>query len=301
MLLLWYWRDDSDDCNYIILQSECDGKFTLEWTLILAICLICYSHHSSRWHLELLVFQYRLAFYYQGWWTLCWSYIKLPLQSLFYYIGIWIPTNTKESQSFRLFKFSSNNGDGLSVMIINERTVKITQSLIEESLALWMGCIVLSKENEDYRVFNWLQMLKRLISESLGEITMTLIVELMTFNDPFMMIDSDMNSSESQKQHFQLLSLYHTARTFIIKESKLRNGKLYDTNRCFAATMVKDIYIWSWEMQRVMDYRVWNNKQSSLVKETYSYRLNAPKTMESYLSLSKPQLVHHIWIDDVQH
>ena len=186
-------------------------------------------------------------------------------------------------------------------MIINERTVKITQSLIEESLALWMGCIVLSKENEDYRVFNWLQMLKRLISESLGEITMTLIVELMTFNDPFMMIDSVMNSSESQKQHFQLLSLYHTARTFIIKESKLRNGKLYDTNRCFAATMVKDIYIWSWEMQRVMDYRVWNNKQSSLVKETYSYRLNAPKTMESYLSLSKPQLVHRIWIDDVQH
>ena len=53
MLLLWYWRFDSDDCNYIILQSECDGKFALEWTLILAICLICYSRHSSRWHLEL--------------------------------------------------------------------------------------------------------------------------------------------------------------------------------------------------------------------------------------------------------
>ena len=44
---------------------------------------------------------------------------------------------------------------------------------------------------------------KRLISESLGEITMTLIVELMTFNDPFMMIDSVLDSSESQKQHFQ--------------------------------------------------------------------------------------------------
>ena len=152
------------------------------------------------------------------------SYIKLPLHSLFYSIGIWILTNTKESRSFRLFKFSSNNEDGLSVMIINERTVKITQSLIEESLALWMGCIVLLKENEDYRVFNWLQMLRRLISESLGEITMTLIVELMTFDDPLMMIDSVLDSSESQKQHFQLLSLYHTARTFTIRESKLRNG-----------------------------------------------------------------------------
>ena len=71
---------------------------------------------------------------------------------------------------------------------------------------------------------------------------MTLIVELMTLNDPLMMIDSVLNSSESQKQHFQLLSLYHTARTYTIKESMLRNGKLYDTNRCFAATMVKDIY-----------------------------------------------------------
>ena len=148
----------------------------------------------------------------------------LPLHSLFYYIGIWILTNTKESRSFRLFRFTSNIGDGLSVMIISERSVIVTQSLIEESLALWMDCIVLSKENEDYRVFNWLQMLKRLISESLGEIMMTLIVELMTFNDPFMMIDSVMNSFESQKQHFQLLSLYHTARTFIIKESKPRNG-----------------------------------------------------------------------------
>ena len=44
---------------------------------------------------------------------------------------------------------------------------------------------------------------KRLISESLGNIMMTLIVELMTFNDPFMIIDSVMNSFESQKQHFQ--------------------------------------------------------------------------------------------------
>ena len=152
------------------------------------------------------------------------SYIKLPLHSLFYSIGIWILTNTEESRSFRLFKFTSNNEDGLCVMIISERTVKITQSLIEESLALWMDCIVLSKENEDYGVFNWLQMLKRLISESLGEIAMTLIVELMTFNDPFMVIDSVLNSFESQKQHFQLLSLYHTARTFTIRESKLRNG-----------------------------------------------------------------------------
>ena len=72
---------------------------------------------------------------------------------------------------------------------------------------------------------------------------MTLIVELMTFNDPFMMIDSDMNSFESQKQHFQLLSLYHTARTFTIRESKLRNGKLYVSDGGFAVTMVKDIYI----------------------------------------------------------
>ena len=150
--------------------------------------------------------------------------IKLPLHSLIYYIGIWILTNIKESQSFRLFKFSSNNEDGLSIMINSEKTVKITQSLFEESLALWMDCIVLSKENEDYRVFNWLQMLKRLISESLGEIMMTLIVELMTFNDPFMVIDSVLNSSESQKQHFQLLSLYHTARTFTIREPMLRNG-----------------------------------------------------------------------------
>ena len=150
--------------------------------------------------------------------------IKLPLHSLFYSIGIWILTNIKESRSFRLFKFSSNNGDGLSIMINSERTVKITQSLIEESFALWMDWIVLSKENEDYRVFNWLQMLKRLISESLGNIMMTLIVELMTFNDPFMMIDSVLDSSESQKQHFQLLSLYHTARTFTIREPKLRNG-----------------------------------------------------------------------------
>ena len=150
--------------------------------------------------------------------------IKLPLHSLFYSIGIWILTNIKESRSFRLFKFSSNNGDGLSIMINSERTVKITQSLIEESFALWMDWIVLSKENEDYRVFNWLQMLKRLISESLGNIMMTLIVELMTFNDPFMIIDSVLDSSESQKQHFQLLSLYHTARTYTIKESKLRNG-----------------------------------------------------------------------------
>ena len=155
-------------------------------------------------------------------------------------------------------------------MIISKRTMKITQSLIEESLALWMDCIVLSKENEDYRVFNWLQMLKRLISESLGYITMTLIVELMTFNDPFMMIDSVLDSSESQKQHLQWLSLYHTARTFTIRESKLRNGKLYDTDRGLAVTMVKDIYHWSWEMQKEMDYRVWNNKQSSLVKETCS-------------------------------
>ena len=53
---------------------------------------------------------------------------------------------------------------------------------------------------------------------------MTLIVELMTFNDLFMMIDSVLDSFESQKQHFQLLSLHHTARTFIIKESMLRNG-----------------------------------------------------------------------------
>ena len=140
-------------------------------------------------------------------------------------------------------------------------------------------------------------MLKRLISESLGEIMMTLIVELTTFNDPFMMIDSVMNSSESQKQHFQWLSLYHTARTYTIKESKLRNGKLYDTNGGFAVTMVKDIYIWSWEMQKEMDYRVWNNKQSSLIKETCSYRLNAPNTIESHLTLSKPQLVHRLWID----
>ena len=150
--------------------------------------------------------------------------IKLPLHSLIYNIGIWILTNIKESRSFRLFKFSSSNGDGLSIMINSERTVKITQSLFEESLALWMDCIVLSKENEDYRVFNWLQMLKRLISESLGEIMMTLIVELMTFNDPFMMIDSVLDSFESLKQHFQLLSLYHTARAFTIKESMIRNG-----------------------------------------------------------------------------
>ena len=53
---------------------------------------------------------------------------------------------------------------------------------------------------------------------------MTLIVELMTFNDPFMMIDSVLDSSESQKQHFQLLSFYHTAKTFTIRESMLRNG-----------------------------------------------------------------------------
>ena len=142
MLLLGYWRDDFDDCNYIILQRECDGEFALEWTLIQAIWFICNSHYSSRWHLELLEFQYRLAFYFQGWWTLCWFNIKLPLHSLFYYIGIWILANTKESLSFRLFMFSSNNEDGLSVMIISERTVKITQSLIEESLALWMDCIV---------------------------------------------------------------------------------------------------------------------------------------------------------------
>ena len=71
MLLLGHWRDDSDDCNYIILHSECDGKFALEWTLILAIWLICNSHHSSRWHLELLEFQYRLAFYFQGSSALC--------------------------------------------------------------------------------------------------------------------------------------------------------------------------------------------------------------------------------------
>ena len=71
---------------------------------------------------------------------------------------------------------------------------------------------------------------------------MTLIVELMTFNDLFMMIDSVLESSEFSKQHFQLLSLYHTARTYTIKESKLRNGKLYDTDGGFAATMVKDIY-----------------------------------------------------------
>ena len=148
--------------------------------------------------------------------------------------------------------------------------MKVTQFLIEESLALWMGCIVLSKENEDYGVFNWLQMLKRLISESLGEIAMTLIVELMTLNDPLMVIDSVLNSFESQKQHFQWLSLYHTARTFTIRESMLRNGWLYDTDGGFAVTMVKDIYHWSWEKQKVMDYRVWNNKQSSLVKETYS-------------------------------
>ena len=45
-------------------------------------------------------------------------------------------------------------------------------------------------------------MLKRLISELLGEITMTLIVELMTFNDPFMMIDSVLESSESQNNIF---------------------------------------------------------------------------------------------------
>ena len=155
MLLLWYWRDDSDNCNYIILQRECDGKFALEWTLILAIWLICNSHHSSRWHSELLEFQYRLAFYFQGWWTLCRSYIKLTLHSFFYYIAIWILANTKESRSFRLFRFASNNEDGLSIMINSEKTVKITQSLFEESLALWMDCIVLSKENEDYRVFNW--------------------------------------------------------------------------------------------------------------------------------------------------
>ena len=67
-------------------------------------------------------------------------------------------------------------------------------------------------------------MLKRLISESLGEIMMTLIVELMTFNDPFMVIDSVLNSFESQKQHFQLLSLYHTAKTFTLRKSMLKNG-----------------------------------------------------------------------------
>ena len=53
---------------------------------------------------------------------------------------------------------------------------------------------------------------------------MTLIVELMTFNDPLMMIDSVLNSSESLKQHFQLLSLYHTAMTSTIRESMLING-----------------------------------------------------------------------------
>ena len=72
---------------------------------------------------------------------------------------------------------------------------------------------------------------------------MTLIVELMTFNDPFMVIDSVLNSFESQKQHFQLLSLYHTAKTFTLRKSMLKNGQLYDTDRGFAATMVKDNYI----------------------------------------------------------
>ena len=71
---------------------------------------------------------------------------------------------------------------------------------------------------------------------------MTLIVELMTFNDPLMMIDSVLNSSESLKQHFQLLSLYHTAMTSTIRESMLINGQLYDTDGGFAATMVEDIY-----------------------------------------------------------
>ena len=72
---------------------------------------------------------------------------------------------------------------------------------------------------------------------------MTLIVELMTFNDPFMMIDSVLDSFESQKQHFQLLSLYHTARAFTIKESMIRNGKLYVSDGGFAVTVVKDNYI----------------------------------------------------------
>ena len=54
-------------------------------------------------------------------------------------------------------------------------------------------------------------------------------------------------------------------------------------------------------MQKEMDYRVFNNKQSSLIKETCSERLNAPNTKESHLTLSQPQLVHRHWIDDVQH
>ena len=41
-------------------------------------------------------------------------------------------------------------------------------------------------------------MLKRLISESFGEIMMTLIVELMTFNDLYMMIVSGLDSFEFQ-------------------------------------------------------------------------------------------------------
>ena len=123
------------------------------WLQLYALFAILTTHWDEK--LELLELLNRLAFYYQFWWTLCRSYIKLPLHSLFYSIGIWILTNTKESRSFRLFMFSSNNENGLSVMINSERSVKITQSLIEESLALWMDCIVLSKENEDYRVFNW--------------------------------------------------------------------------------------------------------------------------------------------------
>ena len=46
---------------------------------------------------------------------------------------------------------------------------------------------------------------------------MTLIVDLKTINDPLMTIDSVLDDIDSQKQHFQLLSFYHTTNTYTIK------------------------------------------------------------------------------------
>ena len=106
--------------------------------------------------------------------------------------------NHKNSE---LGKFSSSNGDGLCIiMISNERTVKITQSLIESVVN---GLYSTFERKRRLPSIQLIADVKRLISESFGEITMTLIVELMTFNDLFMMIDSVLDSSESQKQHFQ--------------------------------------------------------------------------------------------------
>ena len=55
-------------------------------------------------------------------------------------------------------------------------------------------------------------------------------------------------------------------------------------------------------MQNGVEYGVWKNKQSSLVKETISERMNATKnngiTQNTY---SKPQLACGTRIDNVQH